>query len=145
MGFKAVPIDVISAPNVFSELQDGAWIITSPNAQTLWFRLDTIDSLGQRPYIAGVGGAFTLNVIFQRADTFTINSSNLNQLDSSANTITKPATANVNNGSLFSFQLTSTDVAGILSGTVKFTLAEVVTTTWVQNWALSVKLTDPGF
>lgn len=141
MTFKAVPLDMISAPNYFAPLAEPRWTILDPNAVTLWFQLYIEDTLGTRRYITASGA--TMTVAFQRADAFALSQ---NQLTQTAQGLSLPATAHANDRSLFSLALTSQSVQTIVSGTVKFTLVESsVTTTWVQNHALSKKLTAPGF
>ena len=144
MTFIATPIEMISAPNFFSVLKDNRWLVTDPNAQTLWFQLEIIDSLGQRRYVPSVGS--TLSVIFQRADEFSTDGSSRGRLQNQVRTVTKVATANVSDASLFSIALTTTDITGIVSGSVKFTFTEAaVPTTWVQNFFIRKSLTAPGF
>jgi hypothetical protein len=144
MTFIATPIEMISAPNFFSELKDNRWMVTDPNAQTLWFQLEIIDNLGQRRYIPA--GGSTMSVVFQRADEFSTDNSTRGRLQNQVRTVTKAATANVSDASLFSISLTTADITGIVSGTVKFTLTEAaVPTTWVQNFFIRKSLTAPGF
>jgi hypothetical protein len=139
MAFKAVPLDMISSPNFYSEL-DGAWKITSPNQQTLWFQLNIIDSLGQRRYIAAAGA--TLTALFRRMDLITSQSGKLNQ---QTQNITKTVTFNTSDRSLCSIVLTQQDVQNIVSGGIVFTLVESGTTTqWIEQWIVSKNLTGPG-
>lgn len=140
MAFKAVPIDMITAPNYFAPLSESRWTIIDPNAVTLWFQLQIEDSLGTRRYMVASGA--TMTVAFQRADSFTLSQ---NALAQAAQGLSLPATANANDRSLFSLALTSQSVQTIVSGTVKFTLVESgVTTAWTQNHFLSKKLTAQG-
>ena len=145
--FKAIPIEVLSSHNYYSPLPNGAWVITDPNQTSLSFRLDIDDALGQRPYVASSGSL--ISVIFQRASAISLiqsptNSFSIQQEESQ--TVTKTASMDTNNPSIWSFSLTSQDVSAILSGTVKFTLTESSSsTTWLQNWAIQKELTSKGF
>ena len=133
---------MINDPNVFAVLPDDRWVITSPNAQTLWMSLEQEDSLGQRRYVPAVGA--TLDVIFQRRDAMTQSGGRL-KLTNTPQTVTKTATVSPNDGSQYSFNLTNSDIEAILGGTVKFKLTEGANTTeWVQNWALKKNLTTSG-
>jgi len=139
--FKAVPLDMISAPNYWAPFADGRWTVTDPNATTLWLQLQISDALGSRRYMVATGG--TLSVIFQRADSFTTNQGVLSQTSQG---ISVSGAVNANDRSLFSVALTQQQVQGIVSGTVKFSLTEgSSTTTWVQDYLLSKSLTRPGF
>lgn len=144
MKISAIPLQVISAPNFFTELENDRWEITDPNAQTLWLQLAVDDSLGMRRYIPTAGA--TLSVIFQRSVEFNLDGVRINRLQSQDQTVTKTASANADDRSMWQINLTSADAVGILSGTVKFTLTESGTpNTWVQNYFLKKNLTEPGF
>ena len=135
---------MISAPNFYSALLDQRWQITDPNAQTLWLQLSIDDNMGFRRYVPAAGSL--LSVIFQRADAFALGGAPYNRLQSESRTITKTASANSDDRSLWSISLTTADVMGIIGGTVKFTLTESgAETTFVQNYFLKKNLTDPGF
>jgi hypothetical protein len=139
--FKAIPLDMISAPNYFAPLEPSSWNIVSPNTQTLWFGLQVEDSLGARRYMVATGASLT--VTFQRADSFTTSQGKLTQTSQG---IDKLASAHANDRSLFSFSLTSQDVGSIVGGTVKFKLIEGATETiWLQNYLITKQLTSPGF
>lgn len=139
MVFKAIPIDMISAPNIYSEL-DGGWKIISPNQQTLWFQLNIVDSLGQRRYIPASGA--TLTALFRRMDLITSDFGRLNQ---QSQNVTKTITFNSSDRSLCSMVLTQQDVQNIVSGGILFTLVESGTTTqWIEQWIVSKNLTGPG-
>lgn len=144
MSFKSVPLDMISAPNFWAPAKNNRWELIDPNAVTLWFRLNIVDSLGERSYVTASGAAMT--VIFQRADLIQVDRSIIPQkLTNTAQSVTKTASVHATDKSLFSFTLTAQDVQNIVSGTVKFTLVESgVTTTWVQNYLLQKSLTSPG-
>ena len=140
--FQAIPLDMISAPNYYAVAKNNRWEIISPNATTLWFDLSIIDSLGQRPY--SVGNSAVLQVIFMRADKQTI--VQYNTLTATPQTVTKTASVNSSNKSLFSVSMSSQDIQIVVSGTVKFTLVDgSVNETWNQNWMLQKTLTSPGF
>jgi len=126
MSFQVKPLDMILAPNYFAPLSDGRWMITDPNATTLWFQLEILDSLGPRRYLTGVGA--TLTATFMRMDAL---ASNLGILTTDA--------------SLFSLALTTQQIQNIVSGTVQFALTEgAVVTTWNQNYLIQKTLTNPG-
>ena len=141
MNYKAIPLDMIAPPNYYAPLADGRWVITSPNAVTLWFGLQIEDSLGARRYMVATGA--TMTVTFQRADQFTSSQSILTQ---TAQSVTLTATVNANDRSLFSMNLTTQNIQTLVSGTVKCRLVEAgVDTTWLQDYGISKKLTNPGF
>jgi len=135
---------MITAPNFYSELPDDRWEIIDPNTQTLWLQLNVDDSLGLRRYVPASGSS--ISVIFQRADAFALSGVKLNRLQSETRTITKTATANADDRSLWSISMTAQDVSGVVSGTVKFSITEsAVTQVWLQNYFVKKNLTDPGF
>lgn len=141
MGFKAVPLDMISAPNYFAPLAEPRWTIIDPNAVTLWFQLQVSDTLGDRRYM--VAGGATMQVTFQRADQI---STTQGLLTNTSQSVVLSATPHANDRSLFSMALTSQQVQTIVSGTVKFKLTESgLDTTWVQDHMLKKMLTNPGF
>lgn len=140
--FKVIPLDVISAPNHFTPLPNNRWEVINPNAQTLWFQLQIVDSLGARRYMPAAGS--TLQVVFQRSDL--IANDNLNRLTNTSRNVTKTATANADDRSLYSIAMTTQDIQNIVSGSTKYTLTEgATTTTWVFDWSIMKTLTDPGF
>lgn len=142
--FSAIPIDMISEPNVFAPLPNSEWVLTNPNAQSLWFTLSKSDTLSTRRYIPTAGSS--LVVIFQRRDDVQINGIRRNRLESTSQSVTKTAVVSTDDKSMYKIDLTTTDVQTILSGTVKFTLTEdSADNTWVQNWAIRKNLTDAGF
>lgn len=142
MSFKIIPLDMISAPNTYAPLADGLWVLNSSNAQTLWFRIDVVDSLGQRPYVTASGS--TLKLTFQRADLLSL--SNQGNLINTPQNVEKIGAANSLNRSIYSVSMTSQDVQKAVSGTVKFELTEGSTVnTWVQNWMVKKTSTSPGF
>ena len=142
--FQAIPLDVITAPNFWTELPDNRWVITDPNAQALWFHLHIEDSLGSRSYIPAAGS--TMSVIFQRADAFAVDGIRLNRLQHETQTVTKAGVVNADDRSLWSISMTSADITGVVSGTVKFELTESgTTTTWIQNYFLKKTMTEAGF
>lgn len=144
MSLTSTPINMISAPNTFSVLSSGRWEITDPNAQELWLQINTDDQLGFRRYIPAAGA--TLSVLFQRADSFSVDGVRLSRLQANSQSVTKTATADTNDRSLWKISLTPQDTQTILSGTVKFALTEgTTTTTWVQNYFLKKNLTEAGF
>jgi len=140
MSFQVKPLDMILAPNYFAPLSDGRWMITDPNATTLWFQLEILDSLGPRRYLTGVGA--TLTATFMRMDAL---ASNLGILTSTPQTVNTPALAYTTDASLFSLALTTQQIQNIVSGTVQFALTEgAVVTTWNQNYLIQKTLTNPG-
>ena len=144
MSFAAIPIQMISAPNFFVELSDERWEVIDPNSQDLWFQLSIDDNLGLRRYTPVAGSS--ISVIFQRADAFQTAGVGLARLQSETRTITKNGIADSNDRSLWKVSMTSLDIEGILSGTVKFTLTESGSAkTWVQNYFIKKNITDPGF
>lgn len=144
MDFKAVPIDLVSEPNVWQTLPNSRWVLTNPNAQTIAFILHAVDALGERRYVPT--SPFTMQVIFQRRDKVSIDGVRRNVLTSEEQTVTKTATVSSFDDSMFKVALTTSDVDTILPGTVKFYLSEPTkTTVWLQNWALEKKMTNPGF
>lgn len=141
MAFKSVPLDMISAPNYFAPLADGRWTVTSPNAVTLWFQLQIEDALGSRRYMTAVGS--TLTVTFQRADSYV---SNGGPLSTSAQSVAVTATPHANDRSLYSMALTTQNIQLLVSGAVKYRLVEGANdTTWLQDYGIQKKLTNPGF
>jgi hypothetical protein len=142
MAYKAVPLDVISAPNFYSPLSGGRWELTGDNAVTIWFQLMIEDSLGSRRYIAASGSGMQL--VFKRSDLVSLG--NLNKLTQTPRNVTKTATKNSNDASLYSCNLAQSDVQGIVSGAIQFTLTEGSTvTTWLQDFAVRKTLTSAGF
>jgi hypothetical protein len=140
--FKAIPVDMISAPNFWAPIDEGRWTITDPNAVTLWFQLQISDSLGDRRYLLGSGG--TMTAIFQRADAYNVQIPG--GLTQTSQTITISCPVNANDRSLFTLPMTTQQVQGVVSGTVKFTMVESgVSTSWVQNYLIVKKLTSAGF
>lgn len=142
--YLAIPLQVVELPNFFQPLMDDRWIITSPNAQELYFQLSIQDGLGTRRFIPAAGA--TINVIFQRMDEFQSTPTRFSQLESQTQTVTKPAVPNADDRSLWKISLNSDDVQKVRSGTVLFELSQSGTTTkFVQNYFLKRKLTNPGF
>jgi len=143
MTLKAVPIEMLSAPNFYSALPNGRWEITSPNAQDLWFQLWVVDSMGSRPYVPAIGSS--MSVTFQRSDLIALQGVP-SQLTNSSQSVVKTAMIDSNNRSLMKLVMTSQNIQDIVSGTTKFTLTEgAVTTTFLANWSVFKKLTNPGF
>jgi hypothetical protein len=141
MSYKAVPIDMISAPNFYAEFGDGMWVIAGTSAVTLWLQLNIVDALGERRFITG--NSAVLQAIFQRSDLFAQQN---NQLTQTPRSLTKTATAHAQDKSLFSIALTSQDVQTIVGGSIKFTLTDTsINDTWIQDWIVQKKLIDPGF
>lgn len=141
MAFKSIPLEMITAPNYFAALADGRWTVTSPNAVTLWFQLNIEDALGSRRYMTAVGA--TLTVTFQRADQFTSSGGVLSQ---AAQSVVLSAVPHANDRSLFSMALTTQNVQLLVSGAVKYRLVEGANdTTWLQDYGIQKKLTNPGF
>ncbi|MEM4379317.1 MAG: hypothetical protein QXL01_01340 [Thermoplasmatales archaeon] len=139
--FKAIPLDMISAPNSYSVLPGGIWEVTSPNAQTLWFQLQIIDSLGARRYVAASGA--TITATFRRMDLISSLNGSINQTNRD---VVKTAVFHANDRSLLSISMTSQDIQNIVSGGVLFSFTEGANTSkWIQDWLLKKKLTDPGF
>lgn len=142
--FKAVPIDMISAPNFYSVLPSNRWEIVSPNAQSLWFQLYIVDGLGSRPYVPASGSSMT--VTFQRADLISLTNTPPPTLTNTSKNVVKTAIIDPNNRSLMRIDMTSQNIQDIVSGTAKFVLTEGATsTTFLANWSVFKKLTDPGF
>ncbi len=143
MNLVATPIEMISDPNFYSIIEDGYWTLIGSNAQTLWLRVDIKDSLGQRPYM--ISNTDTLKVEFLRADQFST-PNNRSRLQSTAKSVEKPCLASATNRSLYKIILTSNDVGAIMSGSARFTITSGGSSnTWVMNYAVVKKLTDPGF
>lgn len=144
MSYVAKPIQVISAPNYYKELSDGRWEIIDPNTQTLSFQVCIDDELGLRRFIPAAGSTFS--VIFQRLATFETQTLLRGGLKYEDNTVTKTATVNSDDRSLWTITLTQADVQAIRSGTVKFVLTQSsVDSTWVQNYFIKKNLTEAGF
>ena len=142
MGFKAVPLNMIQAPNYYKELKDNRWSITAPNAQSFWLQLNLTDELGQRRYIPSAGSS--LQVEFQRSGEFSLQSNRKMMVDT--RTIIKNASVNADDKSLWSFNLSESEIQGVVSGTVKFTLIESgANKVWVQNYFLKKDSTEAGF
>lgn len=144
MTFKAVPIEMISAPNFYSVLPNSRWEVTSPNAQALWFQLYVVDGMGSRPYVPATGS--TMTVTFQRADLITLSGGPPTSLVNTGRNVVKTALIDSNNRSLMKLDMTTQNIQDIVSGTIKCVLTEGSTsTTFLSNWAVYKKLTDPGF
>ena len=144
MQLAAAPIQIISAPNYYKPIKDNRWELINPNQQTLSFQLSISDELGFRRFIPASGSSITVE--FQRADSFQVNVLSNSRLQSETRTVSKSATVNSDDRSLWSISLTTADVQGVVSGTVKFTLTQSgVATTWVQNYFLKKNLTNAGF
>ena len=143
MSFLIAPIQMVSAPNYWAELGGSRWEIVGPNAVDLWFRIDIVDTLGHRSYTTAPGAL--LSVTFQRSNSIAI-STDMKQLSYTDRTVYKNALIDSNNRSLAKISLTTADVSGVVSGTVKFELTEgIAKSCWVQNWMLIKKPTDAGF
>lgn len=143
MIFKVIPIDMITPPNYYALGSEPRWTIIDPNPTVLWMQLMIVDALGERRYITATGA--TLNLTFQRADTFSTKATPPTLVQTAAG-LTLPSTVNANDKSLFSLSLTTQSVQTIVSGSVKFTFTEGSSTnTWVQNHMISKQLTAPGF
>lgn len=141
--FKVLPLDMINAPNYWSPSADGVFALGDVNAQTVWFQLRISDALGERRYMPAIGSG--LQIIFQRADNFSVGQLNPNVVSQQTLTITKQGVAQSQDASLFSIALTAADAGQIRSGTLKVILTEGgVQNTWVQNWAVVRKMTAPG-
>lgn len=139
--FKAVPLDMINAPNTFAPLTGNIWTIINPNAQTLWFQLQISDSLGDRRYIPAVGA--TLTATFRRMDIISSINGSINQTNRD---VVKTITFNASDKSLCQIAMTPTDITNIVSGGILFTLTESgQVTRWVQDWIVSKKLIELGF
>jgi len=139
--FKAIPLDMISAPNTYAPLAAGLWDVISPNAQSLWFQLQIVDSLGARGYFAATGA--TLTATFRRMDLLSSVNGSINQTNRD---VVKTITFNAQNKSLAQISMTQADIQNIVSGGILFTLTESGNTTrWIQDWMVKKKLTDPGF
>jgi len=140
--FTAQPVDMISVPNYYAQINNG-WTLVSPNQTTLWFLLEINDSLGIRPYFAAP--LSLLQLTFQRQDLLSINVTSPS-LTQTVQTITKTATVNAQNPSLWNITLLSQDIQNIRSGTILFSLTESsIQTQWAQPWMVARKLTDPGY
>ena len=133
MALKVAPIDMVSSPNTFYQVQQ--WSITGGNSSVLWFQLQISDSLGVRRYMPQSGA--TVQVQFPRARS-------LDSLQVSQ-TVAKAGTFDSNDRSLWKVTLTETDTQSIISGTVKFVLTEGSSSqTIVQNYFISRSLTGAG-
>ena len=144
MAFKVVPVDMITAPNYYSALPNGRWEITSPNAQSMWFQLYIVDGMGSRPYVPAIGSS--MSVTFQRADLISLTNTPPPTLINTPKSVTKAAIIDSNNRSLMKIDMTTQNIQDIVSGTTKFVLTEgAVSTTFLANWSVYKKLTDPGF
>jgi hypothetical protein len=144
MALKAVPIDMITAPNFYSVLPNNRWEIVSPNAQALWFQLCIVDAMGQRPYVPAVGSSMV--VTFQRADLISLTNTPPPTLTNTSRNVVKTALIDSNNRSLMKLDMTTQNIQDIVSGTAKFTLTEGSNTTvFLANWSVYKKLTEPGF
>lgn len=143
MEYVVVPIEMIQEPNHYSEIEDGFWTLRNNNAQTLWFRFDISDALGQRPYITSAGD--TLKAEFLRADQFSVQD-NFSRLQADSRSIEKTCVASSDNRSLYKIVLISENVAGIVSGSVRFTYTSGgIPNQWMFNYAIKRELTSPGF
>lgn len=143
MKFYWTPLEVLSAPNDFTEIKQ--WNVTAGTAETLWLRLMIHDSYGDRRYIppAGSGPTITtVKVTFQRARQSVLGSVDTSQ------TFEVSATVNTDDRSMWSFSLTAAQMNMLISGTVKVTLTIGGTsgTVYTMNKAYAIKktLTDSG-
>jgi hypothetical protein len=136
MTIKIAALDMISAPNYYSYVSDNKWSVKSGNSVTLYGQLFIVDSLSERRYIPAAGA--TLQATFLRSDTPGTNTSR---------TLNKMATLNASDRSLFSLALSSSEVDGIVSGGITFTLNEgsSAITVWVMDWGIKKTNTSSGF
>ena len=139
--FTLQPIDVVTAPNYYSFSASNTFALVDPNATTLNFLLMINDALGTRPYFPAMNATLTLT--FGRMNQFT--NGRVNPIETSQSII-KPATRNVTNGSMYSVKLTTQDVQNIRSGSLQFTLIDNGTTTISnENWKVTKTLANtPG-
>lgn len=135
--FQANPVEVIQAPNFYSYLPDRQWVITGGSQITLWGQLFIIDSLGTRRYV--LPSTASLKVTFQRADS--------TASQSQPQTVVKTATPHVQDRSLFSFNLATSDTNLVIGGSVVFDIIDTAgaPSSWIQNYGLKKLLVAPGF
>ena len=166
-----LPIQLISAPNVYCALNTTYWPITGGVAIVLAGLLQQTDTLGTRPYVPAVGA--TLMAVFQRGDGigqvpnppsgFPFNISpgqpmgpgyplypppaqnGLQPSPSNQQTVVRQATLDTNFRALATVALTQQDNSAVISGTILFTLTEGTTVNqWSQAWSAKKINTAPG-
>jgi len=143
MRFKIQPIEIIQAPNYYSILPDNQWILYDESSASLSFMLKIEDSLGERPYL--VSNSDTLTSEFPRSDSLAIQSGTRGTISATSRSVTKTCNMDTDNKSLFTMNLSSTDISNIISGSVKFTLQYGSTTrTWLENYIIIKKINDVG-
>jgi hypothetical protein len=147
MSLSVLPIDMIAPVNYYAPLPNTQWVITDPNAVTLWLQLDITDTLGTRRYIAATGS--TLTATFQRRDK--LHQRVISPLYPSGQLIAQPqsisiyCTVNGIDGSLWTMALNPGNIQTIVSGTILFALTENgVVTSWAQDWVIQKNLTTAG-
>ena len=143
MRFKIKPVEVIQSPNFYSVLVDGNWIIYDESATRISFMLMIIDSLGERPYVTSPTD--TIEVVFPRSDSISVQTTTRGTLESSSRTVNKPCIPDNINKSLFNIDLSSNDIKNVISGTAIFTLKYGTNTrTWPENYILIKKTNEVG-
>ena len=130
---QVVAIDMINTPNFFKQAVE--WQVTSGNTASLWFQLQTVDSIGTRRYIPSAGAL--VKVEFMRARSTAVGQA--------AQTFQKTAAQDANDKSMFRIDLSAADTQNLISGTVKFLITEGANTTTVQQpYFIKKTLTGPG-
>ena len=143
MRFNIIPVEIIQSPNYYSVLPDKNWVLYDESSTSLSFILNISDSLGDRPYI--IANTDTLSVEFPRADLLSIQPVTRGTLDATSRSVNKTCIVDSLNKSLFTIQLTSSDIQNIMSGSALFTLKYgQVTRTWTENYILIKKINDVG-
>jgi hypothetical protein len=137
MTLKAIPINMVAAPNSWAPTKETFWVVTDAMATDLWGQLIIVDSMGSRPYVPKIGSG--LQAVFQRGDYIgNVTSQNL--------TVTKAGVLDADFRAIFKLPLTAQDATNIISGTIVFTLTEgAVVQKWSQNWAVKKLNTSAGF
>jgi len=130
---QVVAIDMINTPNFFKQATE--WQVTSGNTASLWFQLQTVDSLGIRRYIPATGAI--VRVEFMRARSTAVGQS--------AQTFQKTAAQDASDRSMFRIDVTAADTQSLISGTVKFLITEGANTSTAQQpYFIKKILTGPG-
>ena len=136
----AAPIQMISAPNFFSQLVE--WQIIGGNSANIWFQLQVSDAIGTRRWIPAPGAS--VSVEFLRARTLQVQGG-VSSIPPTSQTFTKPATQLPDDRSMWSVNLLPADTSKIVSGSVVFVITEGANvTTFIVPYMIKRTLTSPG-
>lgn len=143
MPYYIQPLNMIQAPNYYSEIAEGkGFNIIDNNSTTIWFALKISDDLGNRRFIPATGSV--LQVEFPRMPIHTTTTASTTPTKTPQSVI-KNATQDANDKALYKIDLSATETQTIRAGTVKVTLTQGANvSTWVENYIVQKTLTKPG-